>query len=57
MKNKNKLEFNWYHKPTFSGRYLNYFSQHPLFQKRGTIMGMVDRVILFSDSKFQQDNL
>jgi len=57
IKNNNKLEFNWYHKPTFSGRYLNYFSQHPLSQKRGTIMGMVDRAILLSDPKFQQDNL
>jgi len=57
IKNNNKLEFNWYHKPTFSGRYLNYFSQHPLSQKRGTIMGMVDRAILLSDPKFQHDNL
>ena len=23
----------WYHKPTFSGRYLNYFSQHPQCNK------------------------
>jgi len=57
IKNNKKLEFNWYHKPTFSGRYLNYFSQHPLSQKRGTIMGMVDRAILLSDPKFQHDNL
>jgi len=33
IKNNNNLEFNWYQTPTFSGRYLNYFSQHPLFQK------------------------
>ena len=26
-------EFNWYHKPTFSGRYLNFWSQHPVSQK------------------------
>jgi len=33
-KNNNHLEFNWYHKPTFSGRYLNYLSQHPVSQKK-----------------------
>jgi len=44
IKNNNHLEFNWYHKPTFSGRYLNYLSQHPISQKKGTIIGMVDRV-------------
>jgi len=29
MKNNNKLEFNWYHKPTFLGRYLNYLLPTP----------------------------
>lgn len=31
--NNNRLTFDWYHKPTFSGRYLNFLSQHPLCQK------------------------
>lgn len=30
----NTLIYNWYHKPTFSGRYLNFYSQHPLCQKK-----------------------
>lgn len=55
--NNNIIEFDWYHKPTFSGRYLNYESQHPLCQKRGTIMGLVDRAILLSHPRFQQKNL
>jgi len=25
----NKIKLDWYHKPTDSGRYLNYYSQHP----------------------------
>lgn len=32
------FESNWYYKPTFSGRYLIFFSRHPLCHKIGTIM-------------------
>lgn len=37
-----KIKFDWFHKPTFSGRYLNFLSQHLLSQKRG-VMDMIDR--------------
>jgi len=30
VKSNGNLEFDWFHKPTFSGRYLNYNSQHAL---------------------------
>jgi len=53
----NKIKFDWYHKPTFSGRYLNYWSQHPMSQKRGTILGLVDRAFLLSHPGFHQKNL
>jgi len=56
IKVNNFLEFNWYHEPTFSGRYLS-FSLNTLSQKRGTIMGMVDRVFLFSHPRFYLENL
>jgi len=49
------IEFNWYHKPTFSGRY--FWSQYPISQKINTIAGLVNRVILFSNPKFHLDNL
>ena len=39
------IEFNWYHKPTFLSRYLNFWSQHPVSQKIGTIAGLVDKVV------------
>jgi len=26
----NKIKLDWYHKPTDSGRFLNYCSQHPI---------------------------
>jgi len=57
IKMKNNLIFDWYHKSTFSGRYLNFLSQHPLSQKRATIIGLTDRAILPSHPNFQQKNL
>ena len=36
IKKGNSLIQNWYHNPTFSGRYLNYFSRYSLCQKVGT---------------------
>jgi len=30
----NSIEFNWFHKPTFSGRCLNFISQHPFSPKK-----------------------
>jgi len=53
----NKIQFDWYHKPTYSGRYLNYWSQHPLFQKRDTILNLINRAFLLSHSEFHQKNL
>ncbi|KYN39722.1 hypothetical protein ALC56_05901 [Trachymyrmex septentrionalis] len=56
--NDNELiEFNWYHKPIFSDRYLNFSSQHPVSQKIGTITRLVDRVVLLLNPKFHFDNL
>jgi len=49
IKNNNKLEFDWFHKSTFSSRYLNFYSQHPLIQKRGTVINMTDRAFLLSE--------
>ncbi|XP_029673125.1 uncharacterized protein LOC115241501 [Formica exsecta] len=52
----NRLITDWFHKPTFSGRYLNFLSQHPTCQKRGTIIGLVDRAFLLSHPQFHQKN-
>jgi len=57
IKNKDYLEFDWYHKPTFSGRYLNFLSVHLTSQKKRIIFEMIDRVILLSKSKFYQKNI
>lgn len=53
----NKLVTNWYRKPTFSGRYVNFYSSHPLKYKINTIIGLVDRAILLSDKKFHTVNI
>ena len=46
--NNNNITFNWFHKPTFSKRYLNFHSHHLLSQKTGIIYGLVDRIFLLS---------
>jgi len=56
MKNNNVLEFDFYTKPTVSGRFLSFLSQHPISQKRGIMMSMIDRVFLFSHPKYHQKN-
>ena len=38
---------NWYRKPTFSGRYLNYNSHHPLSNKIAIIYCLVDRPSIY----------
>ncbi|XP_071635732.1 uncharacterized protein [Temnothorax longispinosus] len=55
--NNNRLTFDWFHKPTFFGRYLNFFSQHPACQKRGTAIGLIDRAFLLSHPSLHAKNL
>jgi len=49
--------FNLYQKPTCSGRYLHYLSNHPWIHKRGIICGMVDKIINLTHPKFHQENI
>jgi len=52
-----KLLTNWYRKPTFSGRYINFHSSHPFIHKLNTIKNLVDHAVLLSDEQFHQINL
>jgi len=52
-----KIVFDRYEKPTNTGRYINYHSQHPVSQKRSIIYGLVDRTILLSHPSFHEKNL
>ena len=51
------IETNWHRKNMFSGRYLNYFSNHPLKQKIAINKNLVDTAILLSHEKFHEENL
>jgi len=53
----NIIEFDWFYKPTFSGRYLNFRFLHPLTQKHGTFIGITDRAFLLSHPRYHQKNL
>jgi len=46
-----KLIFDWFHKPTYSGRLLNFHSKHPMSQKRGIIINSVDKNFTFIKSR------
>ena len=51
-KQNQKLSFNWYKKPTWSGRYRNFNSHHPLRYKKSIINNYVDRGVLLSNKEF-----
>jgi len=53
----NKIKIDWFHKKTFSGRFLSYYSNHPICQKIGTIYNLIDRAFLLSHPDFQQKNI
>ena len=57
IREKGQIMTNWYQKPTFSGRLLNFNSKHSFAHKKGVIYNLVDRAILLSDSTFYNSNL
>ena len=57
INNNGKIITNWFQKPRFSGRLLNYNSNHPNSQKIGIIYNLIDRAIKLSDKKFHSDNI
>ena len=53
----NKIQTNWYRKPIWSGRYINFFSNHSLSHKLSIIYSLTDRVILLSNKSLHISNL
>lgn len=53
----NKLKTKWYTKPTSSGRYLNYNSNHPKCQKLSVIIGLTDRAIALTSPEYREETL
>ncbi|RLU19060.1 hypothetical protein DMN91_009418 [Ooceraea biroi] len=48
---------NWYRKPSFTGRYINYFASNPVEHKISIVTGLIDRAVLLSDSRFHDENV
>lgn len=57
IQDNNSVITNWYRKPSFSGRYLNFNSHHPLTHKIGIVYTLVDYSIKLSHSTFHNKNL
>ena len=57
MNSDNKIITNWFQKSCFSGRFLNYNSNHPKSHKIGLIYNLVDRAIKLSDMRFHDKNI
>jgi len=52
-----RIIFDNYRKPTNSGRYLNYFSNHPVKHKRGVVIGQLDRILFLFHLIFHENNI
>ncbi|KYN38121.1 hypothetical protein ALC56_07521 [Trachymyrmex septentrionalis] len=57
MYDDGNIIFDLYKKPTNSGRFLNFFSNHPFSHKKGVVTGLIDKVLFLSHPKFQRTNL
>ena len=51
------LTTKWYTKPTWTKRYMNFWSNAPLQNKIAVVYGLVDRALLLSDPAYQKDSL
>jgi len=56
IKKDDGMIFDWYHKPSFSGRLLNFHSQQPITHKKGVVISLIDKVLSLSHPDFQQKN-
>uniref|UniRef100_A0A5S6PZS4 AP-2 complex subunit alpha n=1 Tax=Trichuris muris TaxID=70415 RepID=A0A5S6PZS4_TRIMR len=54
IKDGHKLKTTVYRKPTNSGKYLNFYSNHPKNVKVGIVTGMVDRALKLCNKEFLQ---
>jgi len=53
----NLIHIDWFHKKTFSGRFLSFHSSHLLCHKIGIIYGLIDKAFLLSHPRFYQKNI
>ena len=56
--NENKtIKTDWYTKPIWSGRYLNYNSNTPKKYKESVVNSLIDRAVILSDNTYRPKNL
>ena len=55
--NQDNIITDWYQKPTWTGRFLNFNSHHPLSQKIAIVYNLVDKIKNLADDIFLQKNL
>jgi len=53
----NKIITDWFHKTIFSGRYLSFYSNHPICHEVGFIYSLVDCATKLSHPSFHEKNL
>ena len=57
IRDRNIIKTNWYYKPTWSGRFLNFLSHHPCKYKINAINNFVDRSITLAHKDFYNENI
>lgn len=50
------VKTDWFHKPTWSGRYLNFKSHLPMTYKRNTVTLLADKILKLSEPEFHAKN-
>ncbi|XP_037931560.1 uncharacterized protein LOC119666350 [Teleopsis dalmanni] len=56
IRHDNRIKLKWYQKPTNSGRYINFDSQHHYHVVRNTALNLIRHVFNISDSIFHKEN-
>lgn len=57
IRENNSITSDWFQKPTFSGRIMNFDSNHPKYMKQNIIYNLVDRSTILAHKKFHSKNL
>lgn len=56
IRENQSIKTDWYHKDTWSGRYLNFNSHLPMTYKRNTVALLAEKILLLSETEFHAKN-
>ena len=57
IRSNTSFKFDWFIKPTASGRFIDFASHHPLSQKIASIICLIDKAFHISDKEFLDINI